>query len=63
MGTRKAKRAEERLVLVEIEDDVRAPVEFDDYELAVIGMYEGECQHGCTGSPSCTGPDCTFICH
>lgn len=72
MGTRAAKRAEARLVLVEIEDEVPPPVVFDEHDLAVIGMYEddaqreahlGECRHGCSGSPSCTSGACTFTCH
>jgi hypothetical protein len=62
MGARKAKRAEARLVLVEIEDEAPPAVVFDEHELAVIGMYEGDCQHGCNGSP-CGSEQCTFICH
>jgi hypothetical protein len=48
---------------VVIEQDERQPWRFDEHDLAVIGMYEGECQHGCSGSPSCTAERCTFICH
>lgn len=29
--------------------------------LAAVG--DGECGHGCTGRPECTGPRCTFVCH
>lgn len=62
--TRWRKKVERREVLVEIEDEAPPPVFFDEHDLAVIGMYEdeGECQHGCNGSPSCS-ERCTFVCH
>ena len=33
--------------------------------LATLGpLYDvPDCVHGCSGSPSCTGERCTFICH
>jgi hypothetical protein len=63
MGARAAKRAEARLVLVEVEEE-GPPAVFDEYDLAVIGMYEDDCQHGCNGDCVEYGSDrCDFTCH
>ena len=49
MGARRAKRAEARLVLVEIEDEEPAPAVFDEHDLAIIASFGGDCRHGCNG--------------
>ena len=55
MGRRAAKRAETRLLIRDLRDDLA--------ELPGLpGEEPGDCRHGCNGSPGC-GPDCTFICH
>jgi hypothetical protein len=59
-GTRAAKRAEARMVEAELAPDA------DDREwMATLGpLYDAsDCVHGCSGSPSCTGERCTFVCH
>lgn len=68
-------RADElRLVVIE-QDPPRPFIVFDDYDLAVIGMYEdpaetearlGECRHGCNGAEVVSGHEsdvCDWQCH
>jgi hypothetical protein len=67
VGTRIAKRREQRIVKAAIDDELCPPPAIDD--LVAIGAWTeletlaGECRHGCSGSPSCTQPECTFTCH
>lgn len=56
MGRRAAKRQEVRELARDLRDDLADLLGLPDED-------QGECQHGCKGTPSCTGPDCTFICH
>ena len=70
------KRREQHEVTVVIEEEARRPIIFDEYDLAVIGMFEedpaeaerlrGECRHHCNGDEIVSGHEseaCDFTCH
>ena len=36
---------------------------YEDGDPDELERLRGECHHGCSGSPSCTGDKCTWMCH
>lgn len=63
MGTRAAKRLEERELAADIADELH-PQPGLDHRAALGLLYDfSDCEHGCNGDSPCGDEQCTFICH
>jgi hypothetical protein len=60
MGTRAARRVEDRWLATEIDAELAADER--GWLSGIPGYDPSDCRHGCNGWP-CSSEQCTFICH